>query len=111
MDVAAIPWRSTRYAGVGIHFYAADRKSGRALVLIKMEPGHGYPRHQHGGTEELLVVQGNYRDEFGEHAPGQFVTYADGTVHGPIAIEAPGAVACVLLALAHEGVSLLGDRD
>ena len=106
MDLAAIPWRTTRYPGVRIHFYAVDQ-GGRALVLIAMAPGRGYPRHRHRGAEEVLVVQGGYRDESGDHGPGQFVSYADGTVHSPVAIDGPQAVPCVLLALAHEGISLL----
>jgi anti-sigma factor ChrR (cupin superfamily) len=106
MDLAAIPWRTTRYPGIRIHFYAADQRSGRALVLIEMAPGHGYPRHRHRGAEEVLVVQGAYRDEAGEHPARQFVSYADGTVHTPVALDG-SPEPCVLLALAHEGISLL----
>jgi len=83
-----------------------DQRSGRALVLIEMAPGHGYPRHRHRGAEEVLVVQGAYRDEAGEHPAGQFVSYADGTVHTPVALDG-SPEPCVLLALAHEGISLL----
>ncbi|MEO6594978.1 MAG: cupin domain-containing protein [Planctomycetota bacterium] len=108
MDLAAIPWRKTRYPGVAIHFYASDLSSGRVLALIRMEPGRGYPRHLHRGEEQVLVVQGGYHDEHGDHAAGQFVRYADGTSHAPVAQQAPSAEACVLLALAHEGVQLLG---
>jgi len=106
MDLAAIPWRTTRYPGIRIHFYVVDQRSGRALVLIEMAPGHGYPRHRHRGAEEVLVVQGAYRDEAGEHAAGQFVSYSDGTVHTPVALDG-SPEPCVLLALAHEGISLL----
>ncbi|HZN38036.1 MAG TPA: cupin domain-containing protein [Planctomycetota bacterium] len=111
MDFAAIPWRTTRYRGVRIHFYAVDQRSGRALVLIEMAPGHGYPRHRHRGAEEVLVVQGAYRDETGDHGAGQFVSYADGTVHTPVAVDGPQAESCVLLALAHEGISLLAGAN
>jgi len=107
MDLAAIPWRATRYPGVALHFYASDRSSGRVVALIRMEPGHGYPRHLHRGTEEVLVVQGSYRDELGRYGTGQFVVYADGTTHTPVALAGPGDPACVLLAVAHEGVDLL----
>jgi len=107
MDLAAIPWRRTRYPGVALHFYASDRVSGRVVALIRMEPGHGYPRHRHRGVEEVLVVQGGYRDERGQYAAGQFVVYADGTTHTPLALDGPGDGPCVLLAVAHEGVALL----
>ncbi len=108
MDLAAIPWQNTTYRGIAIHFYAADRKSGRALVLIRMEPGCGYPRHRHRGPEQLLVVHGAYTDDRGTHSAGQFVLYDDGTEHAPVATSEPGGAPCVLLALANEGIKLLG---
>ncbi|MCU0865403.1 MAG: cupin domain-containing protein [Planctomycetes bacterium] len=106
MDLDPIPWRPTRYPGVSIHFYASDRRSGRALALIRMEPGCGYPEHRHRGEEHVLVLQGGYRDDSGTHLAGQFVIHEDRSVHEPIAVDGPGAVPCVLLALAHEGVVL-----
>lgn len=108
MDLTAIPWQSTRHPGVAVHFYASDRATGRALVLIRMAPGCGYPRHRHRGEEHLLVVQGGYRDDAGEHHAGRFVRYPDGSEHAPVALDGPGAAPCVLLALAHEGIKLLG---
>jgi anti-sigma factor ChrR (cupin superfamily) len=108
MDLTAIPWRTTRYPGVTVHFYASDERTRRVVALIAMEPGRGYPRHRHRGIEEVRVVQGGYRDEQGEHRTGDVVRYEDGTEHKPIALAAPGAQTCVLLALAHEGIELLG---
>jgi anti-sigma factor ChrR (cupin superfamily) len=111
MDLAAIPWRTTRYDGVSVHFYASDRGSGRVLALIRMEPGCGYPRHRHRGTEEVLVLQGAYEDERGCYTTGQFVSYEDGSEHGPKGAGAAGTAPCVLLALAHEGIHLLGSTS
>ena len=108
MDLAAIPWRNTRHPGVSVHFYAAQQATGRVLALIRMAPGCGYPPHRHRGTEQVLVLCSGYRDQLGEHRAGAFVTYEDGTQHGPVAIDGAGAEPCVLLALAHEGVELLG---
>jgi anti-sigma factor ChrR (cupin superfamily) len=111
MDLSAIPWRTTRYPGVSVHFYASDRTSGRALALIRMDPGCGYPRHRHRGPEEVLVLQGSYGDEMGQYAAGQFVRYEDGSEHSPMGLATAGAAPCILLALAHEGVQLLGGPD
>lgn len=105
MDAAAIPWRSTRYPGIAVHFYASDRRSGRVVALIRMDAGCGYPRHRHQGREEVLVLQGGYRDETGEHRTGDFVIYENGTTHTPVA---SATEPCVLLAVAHEGIKLLG---
>lgn len=107
MDLTAIPWRTTRYAGIRVHFYRSDGDTGRVLALICMDPGCGYPRHRHRGAEELLVIQGGYRDEHGEYRAGAFVRHDDGTSHAPVALAGDGAAPCVLLALAHEGIALL----
>ncbi len=108
MDLSAVPWRQSRYPGVAIHFYASDRGTGRVLALIRMEPGCGYPQHRHHGEEHVLVLEGGYRDSQGEHRAGDFVVYGDRSEHAPVALHGPDAAACVLLALAHEGITLLG---
>lgn len=110
MQLDSIPWQPTSYAGISVHFYASDRDSKRVLALIRMEPGCGYPAHKHTSDEELIVVQGGYEDELGRYVKGQLVRYAPGTEHAPRATGAPGSEPCVLLALAHEGIKLLGGR-
>jgi anti-sigma factor ChrR (cupin superfamily) len=104
MDLSAIPFRRTRHDGVRIHFYACNEASGRVVALIAMDPDCGYPRHRHRGGEEVLVLQGGYADERGEHRQGSRVSYPDGSAHAPKAM--PGET-CVLLAIAHEGIELL----
>jgi len=104
MDLDRIPFQPTRYAGVAIHFFHSDRASGHAAVMIKMEPGCSYPRHKHRGAEELLILQGGYRDEAGEHRAGEYVRYEDGTTHHPVAL--PGE-ACVFFAISQEGIELV----
>jgi anti-sigma factor ChrR (cupin superfamily) len=106
MDLTAIPWRTTRYPGVAIHFYASDQRSNRVLALIRMDPGCGYPEHRHRGEEHVMVLQGGYRDAFGIHRAGAVVIYDDRSVHAPLALDGPGAIPCVLLALANEGIVL-----
>ena len=101
-----VPFRETRYRGVAVHFYAHEQATRRVLAMIRMAPGCGYPRHHHRGAEEVLVLRGGYHDELGEYRAGTFVRYEPGTEHGPTALA--GAEPCVLLALAHEGVELLG---
>lgn len=88
---------------MSIHFYHSDRDSGHAAVMIRMEPGCSYPRHRHSGPEELLVLQGGYRDDRGEHRAGDFVRYETGTSHHPVALDGE---ACVFFAIAHEGIEL-----
>jgi anti-sigma factor ChrR (cupin superfamily) len=81
MDLEPIPWRTTRYPGVAIHFYASDKQSGRVLALIRMEPGCGYPEHRHRGEEHVLVLQGGYRDERRPRGRPRSCVYEDRSVH------------------------------
>jgi anti-sigma factor ChrR (cupin superfamily) len=113
MDLDTIPWRTTRYPGVSVHFYSSNKTSKRVLALIRMDAGCGYPRHRHQSTEEVLVMLGGYEDELGAYHQGQFVRYEAGTTHAPTATAQKGpdglpAGPCILLALAHEGIKLLG---
>jgi anti-sigma factor ChrR (cupin superfamily) len=107
IDLQAVPFKATRHPGVSIHFYHADRDSGHAAVMIRMEPGAGYPGHRHVGPEELLVLAGGYRDETGVHRAGEFVRYEAGSSHRPVALEE--GPACVFFAIAHEGIALFDD--
>ena len=105
MNLDDVPFRPTRYPGVSIHFYHRDEATRNAAVMIRMEPGCSYPAHRHRGVEELLVLQGGYRDERGEHRVGEYVRYEDGTVHHPVALE--GGEACVFFAVSGEGIDVL----
>jgi len=125
-DVHSLPWRETQVEGVfwiPLHLddwddpeaHTKGRARGGGSVLIRMDPGCGYPAHRHAGSEDVLVLRGSYTDEFGAHREGDFVHYAGGTAHGPVAGGVPGAPlsdenpACVLYASAHEGIELLGE--
>ena len=105
IDLDGIEFTNTRHHGVSIHFYRSDRESGHAAVMIRMEPGCGYPAHRHVGAEELLVLRGGFRDEHGEWRAGQYARFETGTAHAPIALEGEP---CVFFAIAQEGIELMG---
>jgi|SRR6187551_814471 len=117
-----VPWRATRYPGVFWHPLAAavdenaqveGADGGDAVVLIRMDPGRGYPPHRHVGIEDVLVLQGGYRDDRGEHLAGSYLRYPPGSIHAPVATgdadRAPGAdnPSCILFAIARGGVQNL----
>jgi len=116
-----VPWRSTESPGVRWLLLANEehqgpeppaRGEGRgATVLIRMEPGHGYPPHRHLDVEEVLVLAGGYADELGEHRAGDYVRYPAGSIHTPVALGDPDLPAgrenpaCVLFATARGGIT------
>ena len=106
MDLASIPFRATSHTGISIHVYYRDHATGHTAVMIKMEPGASYPQHRHRGAEELLVLQGGFRDGQGTYRAGEFARFEDGSVHHPIALE--DGPPCIIFAIAQEGIDLLG---
>jgi anti-sigma factor ChrR (cupin superfamily) len=117
-DLADLPWRATSDGGV--HWLplfleeAASRGAhrGGATVLIRMAPGAGYAAHRHVGGEDVLVLQGGYRDEQGEYRQGEHVHYPSGSAHAPVALgdprrpAGPENPACILFASAPLGIEL-----
>ena len=117
----ALPWRETAVEGVSWIPLAADSGASPrgetsrpgGCVLIRMAPGRGYPAHRHLGAEDVLILQGGYRDEEGEHRRGDFLRYPPGSAHSPVATGRPDAPideenpACILFSSIATGIELL----
>ena len=111
LDDQALPWRTTRHAGIAwIPLHQGERDCKDSTVLIKMDPGCGYPRHRHLDVEEVLILRGGYEDEQGEHTAGAYLRYEKDSEHTPIALGDPSAPpgprnpSCILFAVARGGV-------
>ena len=44
----------------------------RATSIVRYEPGARFQLHEHHLGEEILVLEGTLRDEFGDYGPGTF---------------------------------------
>ncbi len=104
-SLSSIAWRETKHEGIYLHFLRRDEATGDATVFIRMKPGRGYPAHRHTGIEEVLILQGGYRDQKGEHRAGDYLINEAGSAHRPIALD--GHEDCIMLAIAHGGIELL----
>jgi anti-sigma factor ChrR (cupin superfamily) len=104
-DLSSIEWRATRHDGVFIRFLRRDEQTGDATVLIRIRPGRGYPAHRHTGVEEVLILQGGYRDQKGEHRAGAYIVNEAGSAHHPVALD--GTQDCVMFAVARGGIELI----
>lgn len=86
VDVEALPWQKTRFAGVEVKPLLFDRASGLASSLMRMAPGAVLPEHEHVLIEQTWVLEGHLvdrsgRDEGIECKAGQFIWRPAGSRH------------------------------
>ncbi|TFH85757.1 cupin [Billgrantia azerbaijanica] len=55
----------------------------RATSLVRYAPNSRFPRHEHGGGEEILVLEGEFADEHGRYPTGCYLRNPIGTAHTP----------------------------
>lgn len=55
----------------------------RATSLVRYAPGSRFDTHVHGGGEEILVLEGTFSDESGDHPAGTYLRNPPGTSHAP----------------------------
>jgi hypothetical protein len=90
---AHIPWVASPMAGVDRRML--DRigdEVARATSIVRYAPGSHFLPHTHGGGEELLVLEGEFSDEYGDFPAGSYVRNPPTSRHTPR--SKPG---CVLL--------------
>ncbi|MDH4050762.1 MAG: cupin domain-containing protein [Rubrivivax sp.] len=98
-------WTASPQPGVWRH--ALDRVGGevaRATSLVRYAPGSRFERHTHGGGEEILVLDGVFSDEAGDHPAGTYLRNPPGTAHAPF--SRPGCTLFVKLRQFAEGDTL-----
>jgi anti-sigma factor ChrR (cupin superfamily) len=59
----------------------------RATSLVRFQPGSFFPHHEHGGGEEVFVVDGIFEDEYGRYPAGTYIRDPIGTSHQPFTKE------------------------
>jgi anti-sigma factor ChrR (cupin superfamily) len=55
----------------------------RATSLVRFAPGSFFPFHEHGGGEEVFVLDGTFADEHGRYPAGTYLRDPIGTSHTP----------------------------
>lgn len=81
VDVGALPWDKTPYAGVESKTLVVDRESGMATLLMKFAPGARLPDHEHVLIEQTYVLEGSLVCGEGECKAGEFVWRPAGSRH------------------------------
>ncbi len=93
-ELEDVNWRRL---GFGVWHYPiklSDNAEGD-LRLIKVAPGQVLPEHGHGGTELTLLLDGAYRDEFGEYRRGDLSDLGDDVDHQPISDAKEGCICLI----------------
>ncbi len=70
----------------GVERVMLDRVGDEAAVatsLVRYAAGSRFPRHEHPGGEEFLVLDGVFSDEFGDYGAGTYVRNPPGSGHAP----------------------------
>ncbi len=79
-----LPWRRSPAAGVERRMlYREGEETARATTIVRYAPGSAFPRHEHGGGEEILVLDGVFQDEHGDYPAGAYFRNPPGTAHRP----------------------------
>jgi len=55
----------------------------RATLIMRYAPGSRFERHSHGGGEEILVLEGVFKDEHGSYPAGSWLRNPPGRAHRP----------------------------
>ena len=72
-------WLPSTAAGVDLlplHEFGKER-----VALIRFAPDTTYPSHVHEGGEEVLVLEGQIRDQHGEYPAGAWMRFPDRSEH------------------------------
>lgn len=90
---AGAPWQDSPQPGVQrIPLDRIGDEVARATSLVRFAAGSHFPAHEHGGGEEILVLDGVFSDESGDYPAGCYLRNPPGSRHAPA--SSPG---CTLL--------------
>ena len=84
LDTEGMQWIASPQPGV--HRKMLDRigeEVARATSIVRYEPGSNFASHEHGGGEEILVLEGVFHDEHGSYPAGSWLRSPRYSQHAP----------------------------
>jgi len=88
-----IPWEPmTQCTGVQMKVLVQDKDTGLFTGLFKLEPGAVIPDHVHNEIEQTYILEGEFEDDDGVAAAGDFIWRPAGNRH-----EARSPKGCLIL--------------
>lgn len=85
----SLTWHDTLHTGILFGGFESDPEvqNHPVTMLTKFEPGGFFGTHAHPGGEEILVLEGVFKDETGVHLPGTYMLNPEGFIHRPYSDE------------------------
>lgn len=106
VDLSRYRWQEVA-PGIKVHVLDEDRARSMRAVLVWARPGAKHPRHRHQGEENVLVLQGTFKDDRGTYAAGEICRSRAGSDHTE---EAIGDEDCVCYVVYYGELEMLGAR-
>jgi len=88
-------------------FFLCMRTTGLTPAFVRWDPHTRSNPHGHPGGEEILVLKGTFRDEFGEYPKGTWIRNPRGSRHKPFTGE-EGAL--IYVRVGQSGAVLIGQN-
>ncbi|MDD2741193.1 MAG: cupin domain-containing protein [Rhodocyclaceae bacterium] len=105
IDTSATEWRPGLVPGLSV--MPLHEFDGISSALVKWAPHTHFSPHVHPGGEEILVLQGVFRDEHGEYPAGTWLRSPRWSKHTPFT-GTEGAI--IYVKVGHLGAPLLQPR-
>ena len=84
IQASQLPWIASPAAGVDRRMlFRVGEEVARATSIVRYAPRSAFPRHTHGGGEEIVVLDGVFQDEHGDYPAGSYFRNPPGTSHVP----------------------------
>lgn len=79
-----LPWQPSPAAGVQRRLLAREGgEDARATSVVRYEPGATFSQHVHPLGEEIMVLDGEFADEYGVYPAGTYLKNPPGSAHAP----------------------------
>ena len=98
-------WRQGLVPGLSV--MPLHEHNGVSTALVRWAPNTQFNRHIHVGGEEILVLDGLFRDEHGEYPTGSWLRNPRYSEHTPFT-GPEGAL--IYVKVGHMGAGLMGDK-
>lgn len=88
LAIKEFDWVASPQAGVQrVMLDRVGEEKARATSIVRYAPDSHFPRHQHPGGEEILVLSGIFSDDEGHYPEGWYLRNPPGSNHQPFSEE------------------------